>query len=274
MIEQKIHSLLKNNYAVVIDGKETFHYNEHRPFNPASIIKLFILYASLKAIDNEKVEPHTLLTLEQEPIVPGAGVLQFLKNKTYRFDDLLTLMIAYSDNTATNLIISYLGIDYIQGHIKALGIKNTFLRRKLYHMKPGIYNESTAFDTYTLLKSLYTGQNLSQRSHHLGLEILSHQQIKHLSSNLQLCARCKKLVSDNLCTCGLSVKDADPIPVESYSKSGAITGHVHDACIMVLDNQPIYIIIFTRNQENNARTEETLQTLGHWLYEHFKEASC
>lgn len=274
MIEKSIHEILDGEYAFSITGKLNLSYNENISYNPASIIKLFILYAGLKAIDDKKHSLDEMITIPEDEIVPGAGVIQILKSREYSYEDLLTLMIAYSDNTATNMMIELLSTDYIQNITEELGLKSTFVRRKLYHMIPSVFNESTTHDANKVMQYLFDGHGLSTNMKLASREILSKQHYKNLSKNLLLCARCHEIVLDNTCTCGLSVGEVDPIPVEAYSKSGSITGHVHDSCVLVIDDEPLYITVFTRSQSNNDKTTQSLAKIGQIIYEHIKEKSC
>ena len=52
--------------------------------------------------------------------------------QTLTLKDVLTLMIVMSDNTATNLAIDRLGLDKINAHTRALGLKDTYLYKKVF----------------------------------------------------------------------------------------------------------------------------------------------
>ena len=270
----KITKQLNHNYALVIDGPEYIAINEHNSFNPASTIKLYILYAALIAMDEKKIHKDDLITLPEEEIVPGAGVIQILSNRVYTIHDLLTLMIAYSDNTATNIMLDVLSIGYIQNIVESLGLKETFVRRKLYHMIPGVFNASSASDLNVLLHHIYEGINISPEMSKYALDMMAKQQYKNIGQHLQVCARCKNIISDNTCTCGLYMGDVDPIAVPVYSKSGEITGHIHDTGIIIINEHPIYVTILTSNQKNNPETKAVLGKIGLIIYNHYKELSC
>jgi beta-lactamase class A len=99
----------------------------------ASVIKLTILYTALEQIRAGKAHFSDTLTLHKEDQVPGSGVLLFFDtpmNLTLKDD--LTMMIAESDNTATNLAIDHLGLKTIDDQITALGMKDTWLYKKVY----------------------------------------------------------------------------------------------------------------------------------------------
>jgi beta-lactamase class A len=52
------------------------------------------------------------------------------------FKDVLTMMIVMSDNTATNLAIDHLGLTNIQDRIVSLGLKDTWLYKKVFTPVP------------------------------------------------------------------------------------------------------------------------------------------
>jgi beta-lactamase class A len=104
----------------------------------ASVIKLTILYTALEQIRSGKAHFSDPLTLHKEEQVPGSGVLLFFDtpmNLTLKDD--LTMMIAESDNTATNLAIDHLGLKTIDDQITALGMKDTWLYKKVYQSASG-----------------------------------------------------------------------------------------------------------------------------------------
>jgi beta-lactamase class A len=51
--------------------------------------------------------------------------------------DALSMMISESDNTATNLVIDHLGLNTIDDQLTALGMKNTWLYKKVYRPASG-----------------------------------------------------------------------------------------------------------------------------------------
>lgn len=270
----EIKDLLDEEFAIVIDGPDHMVFNEHKSFNPASTIKLHILYAALKAMDEKKIHKDDWIKIPKEEIVPGAGVIHLLDMKGTTIHNLLTLMIAFSDNTATNMMLDILSIDYIQEIITSNHMKETFIRRKLYRMIPGVFNESSAHDLNHILHLIYEGIGISHEMSLYGLSIMKKQHYKNIGQHLRCCSTCNRLITDNTCTCGTYIGDVDPTMVEVYSKSGEITGHVHDACIMVINDQGIYVSILTSQQSNNKITQAKLGQIGLIVYKHYKEHLC
>lgn len=104
----------------------------------ASVIKLTILYTALEQIRAGKAHFNDQLTLHKNDQVPGSGVLLFFDTPmTLTLKDALTMMIAESDNTATNLVIDHLGLKTIDDQIQALGMKDTWLYKKVYQPASG-----------------------------------------------------------------------------------------------------------------------------------------
>lgn len=273
-LEEKIHNLLDDHYSFVVDGPEYLEYQSDQSFNPASTIKMHILYAALKAMESGKMTKDTMCTIADEEIVPGCGVIQQLTQRTYSIHDILTLMIIYSDNTATNFMIDYLTLDYIKEVLEALGCTQTHIRRKLYHVVPGVFNESCTRDLNIVLHAFYEGIGIHEASSQYALSILKKQQLQNIAAPLRLCGKCQDILKGNTCHCGTFKGDVDPIVVTTYSKSGEISGHVHDACIIEINDHPIYVSVLTSQQKDNLVTREQLGKVGLIVYDHFKEALC
>jgi beta-lactamase class A len=103
------------------------------PVQTASVIKLGILLDAAEQIRAGKaaLDEHVMLTKANQ--VGGSGVLGLMDtplNLTLR--DTLTLMVVLSDNTATNLAIDRLGLAHIDATLKAAGLKDTWLYKKVF----------------------------------------------------------------------------------------------------------------------------------------------
>jgi beta-lactamase class A len=99
----------------------------------ASTIKMGILLDAAEQIRAGKAALTEKLVLEHANQVEGSGVLAQLDTPvTLTLKDVLTLMVVLSDNTATNLAIDRLGLDHINQTLKAAGLKQTYLYKKVY----------------------------------------------------------------------------------------------------------------------------------------------
>lgn len=103
----------------------------------ASVIKLAILYEALEQVREGKVHLEDKMVLSGSDQVPGSGVLLFFDTPlTLTLKDVLTVMIIMSDNSATNLVIDHLGLENINHRLVNLGLKNTYLYKKVFKPVP------------------------------------------------------------------------------------------------------------------------------------------
>lgn len=122
-------------YAENLKTGETVSLDADTPVQTASVIKLTVLYEALEQIRAGKAHFEDPISLQHSDQVSGSGILTFFDTpQVLTFKDILTLMIIMSDNTATNLAIDHLGLKNIDDRIVALGLKNTWLYKKV--MKP------------------------------------------------------------------------------------------------------------------------------------------
>lgn len=107
-------------------------YREDEPFPSASTIKVFILQALLEEVAAGRVRLEDERRVHASDMVTGSGVLKALTpGRAYPLVDLATLMIAISDNTATNVLIDLLGIERVRATIARHGWSCTQAMGKL-----------------------------------------------------------------------------------------------------------------------------------------------
>jgi beta-lactamase class A len=125
-------------YAHDLATGQTVAIDADQPVPTASVIKLTILYTALEQIRAGHLHFSDPLTLRHQDQVPGSGVLLFFDTPLHLdVKDALTLMINESDNSATNLMIDRLGLKTIDDQIVALGMKNTWLYKKVFEPPVG-----------------------------------------------------------------------------------------------------------------------------------------
>ena len=111
-----------------LESGRSFSYNGGSEFEAASVIKIAVITEAMAAVREGRVDLAERWTLTEENKADGSGTLLMLDaglNPTW--DDLTTLMIGPSDNTATNAWIERLGIDAINGRMAALGFRQVRL---------------------------------------------------------------------------------------------------------------------------------------------------
>ena len=99
----------------------------------ASVIKLPIMVEAFYEVKAGKHRLDERLKLTKENQVEGSGVLTLLQlGLEPTLQDAITLMITQSDNTATNMVIDVIGIPAVNERIAAMGLKNTYLYKKVF----------------------------------------------------------------------------------------------------------------------------------------------
>src|SRR5215213_498082 len=78
----------------------------------ASLIKLPVMAEVYAQAEARKAKLDDMLTLAKEDMVPGSGILtdHFSPGAKFSLRDAVHLMIVYSDNTATNLVLDKVSI--------------------------------------------------------------------------------------------------------------------------------------------------------------------
>lgn len=106
--------------------------NPDEPYETASTIKTYILAALYQAVEEGRASLKDMLICEERFWIDGSGILGSLEVGTQlSVKNVATLMIIVSDNIATNMLIDYLGIDYINQCIENFGCKDTKLHNVL-----------------------------------------------------------------------------------------------------------------------------------------------
>lgn len=156
-MEKRIKEIINENSGVAgVVIRDSFGkllmINEEVVFPSASIIKLFILMALNKEDYNKRIE------LKKVDKVGGCGILKVMEDGLpLTVKDTAYLMICLSDNTATNILIDYIGMDKINSCIKEKGFAGTVLGRKMMDAearKAGKDNFTTPKDVLGVLKML------------------------------------------------------------------------------------------------------------------------
>lgn len=117
-----------------LETGERFGHQEDEVFPTASLIKFPVLIELYRQADEGAVDLDTRLTLRGEDKVPGSGILtpHFSPGATLTLRDAARLMIAFSDNTATNLVLDKIGIAATGETMLKLGCSNTRIHHKVF----------------------------------------------------------------------------------------------------------------------------------------------
>jgi beta-lactamase class A len=113
---------------------ETYYHNADAVMPTASLIKTAVLVEADVQADEGKVKLTDLVTLHQRDKVPGSGILtyHFSEGTTLPLRDAVHLMIVFSDNTATNLVLDKIGIASVNKRMAGWGLKETRINAKVF----------------------------------------------------------------------------------------------------------------------------------------------
>jgi beta-lactamase class A len=108
---------------IVIDGDEVVAAREpDRWFSSASMIKTFLLAAVLEEVERGRRRLEEPLEVRSEHLADGDGVLRhFDLPVTLPLGDVLRLMVALSDNTATNAALDVVGLEVLNDRLAGWG---------------------------------------------------------------------------------------------------------------------------------------------------------
>lgn len=112
----------------------TYSHRADEPMPTASLIKFPIMVAAYQQATEGRLELTKSITLKDDDKVPGSGILtsHFSAGTTISVRDAIRLMIVYSDNTATNLVIDQIGLPSTTSLMTKWELPNTHLHSKVY----------------------------------------------------------------------------------------------------------------------------------------------
>jgi len=155
--------------------------NPDRRFPSASMVKIPIMAACLKAVEEGRISLEEVLTLKRTDKVRGSGVLRASPAGTpVTIEKLLELMITDSDNTAANMLIDLLGFDYLGNTFREFGLDRTNLSRKMMDFRSrarGIENYTTPREMADILEKMYRGTCVSPQASEKCLAVLKEQKV-------------------------------------------------------------------------------------------------
>ena len=119
-------------YAKNLATGEAYGIGENEKVRTASTIKLPIMAAVFRAVEDGRARWDEPLTLRSEDKVSGSGVLrEFSGGLRLPLRDVLHMMIVVSDNTATNMILERVSADAVNAEMDRYGLAATRSLRKV-----------------------------------------------------------------------------------------------------------------------------------------------
>ncbi len=220
-------------FGVVVTDLETgdqININESESFDAASVGKIPILLTLYDQIENGKVKLTDTITITDKEIQDyGTGSIRYKKTPiTYSIEDLAELMIKQSDNTAASVLATKVGRANTQGYVANLNMINTDLAE----------NTTTAYDTNLMLVHLFKMKAENPRLAGSLLNIMTDSDFEQ---------RLPGLLEDNVIVA---------------HKIGTGTAQIHDAGIILLEDRPIAISVFSKKINDEKKAENIIAQIA------------
>lgn len=234
---------------------QKFFLHEDEVFPQASSIKIAVLaelyhqsQLSAEGVTG-KAKLSDLYTVNARDLVPDSDIMQGLTPSVTRITnhDLVTMMVAVSDNSATNVLIDRVGMENVNALMDRLGLTHTRLRRKMMDLKAateGRENVSTPREMMTLLEQIYRGRVLNKEMTEDFLKMLSTHKESFIPRDL-------------------------PDGLRVANKPGELEAVRNDSGIVFAQNRPYVICVMTTYLRNERDGEDAIARISAAAYRTF-----
>ena len=216
------------------------HYflHEDEVFAQASSIKITVLANLYLQAEQGKLKLTDLYTVQASDLVPDSDIMNGLTPGVTRVTlrDLATMMVAVSDNSATNVLIDRVGMQNVNAMLDSLNLPHTRLRRKMMDLqaaKEGRENISTPHEMMTLLDDIFHGKVLNKESTADFFNMLSTNKNSWIPRDL-------------------------PADLKIADKPGALEAVRNDSGIVFVEGRPYVICVMTSFLRNERDGEEAI----------------
>ncbi len=240
---------------------EHYEFKADRPMPTASLIKLAVMITTYDAIEQGKLSLDDMIELKKADQVPGSGILtaHFSPGAKISLRDAIHLMMVYSDNTATNLVLDKLGIAPTNEYMNKFGCPETRINSKVFRGDTSIDKErskeyglgsTTANDMVKLCEELHDKKMVSEKA--------SKQMLDHMYA----------------CDDKLKVPRLLPPGTKVAHKTGSVNSSRTDAGIIDSPAGPIAYCILTNKNKDQRWTDDNAGDLfcakiGDAIYRYF-----
>lgn len=115
-------------YILHVESGEELAINGDRQYDLASVFKIPVLLTLYKLIDDGYYSLDDRIVLTEQMKTYGSGLLPAMKaGLNLSINDLQLLMVAVSDNTATDILFDLVGSDRIAAYMSELGLGKTII---------------------------------------------------------------------------------------------------------------------------------------------------
>jgi beta-lactamase class A len=232
-----------------LGGGQKFLLHGDDVFPQASSIKVAVLAELYRQAQAGKLKLTDLYTVQAADLVPDSTIVGGLTPGVTRITlrDLATMMVAVSDNSATNVLIDRVGMENVNALMDSLGLTHTRLRRKMMDLKTaseGRENISTPAEMMTLLEDLYRGKVLNKEMTADFFVMLSTPKSSFIPRDL-------------------------PEGLKIANKPGELEGVRNDSGVVFVENRPYVICVLTTYLHRERDGEEAIAKISAAAYRMF-----
>ena len=232
-----------------LTSQEEFFLNPDEVMPQASSIKIAVLAELYLQAQQDKLKLTDEYVVRKEDLVPGSDIMLGLTAGVTRLTlrDLATMMVAVSDNSATNVLIDRLGLENVNSMLESQGLHVTRLRRKMMDLKAaseGRENVSTPREMMTLLEKIYRAQLLNKEMTDDLLKVLSTHKESALLQGL-------------------------PDEAVAASKPGELEAVRNDSGIVFVKNRPYILCVMTAYLKDEKEGSATIRKISALAYTYF-----
>jgi beta-lactamase class A len=249
-----------------LDSGETYFHDADEEMPTASLIKFMIMLEVYLQAAEGRVKLDDKLTLTKANMVPGSGILKyhFSEGATFSLRDATRLMIVFSDNTATNMVLDHIGLPSTNVRMESMGFPKSKVNAKVFlgdttsldrkrTEKFGL-GSTTARETLVLLEMVHKGK------------IVSPEVCKEMLGHMKKC-------DDKL-----KLKRFLPDKIEVAHKSGTVSDARTDAGILYLPTGPVAVCVLTAKNEDRSFKEDSaanvfIGRVAEQIAEHYAKSS-
>jgi beta-lactamase class A len=222
----------------------------------ASSIKIAVLANLYLQAQQGKLKLSDEYVVRASDLVSGSDIMLGLTPGVTRLTlrDLATMMVAVSDNSATNILIGRVGMDNVNAMLDSLGLHATRLRRQMMDLKAageGRENVSTPREMMTLLEAIYRWKLLNKEMTADFIKVLSTHKESYLLQGL-------------------------PEDTVAASKPGELEAVRNDSGIVFVKDRPYILCVMTtylRDEKEGAAAIRKISSLTYSYFDRLARAS-
>jgi len=211
-------------------------------FAQASSIKICVLAELYRQAQQGRLKLTDIYTVSAADLVPDSYIMSGLTPGVTRITlrDLATMMVAVSDNSATNVLIDRVGMENVNALMDSLRLSHTRLRRKMMDLKAaseGRENVSTPAEMMSLLEAIYRGQVLNQEMTGDFFQVLSTPKDSWIPRHL-------------------------PDGLKIANKPGSLEGVRNDSGVIFVDKRPYILCVMTTYLRRERDGEDAIGSIS------------